>query len=122
MTGVVIISGAFGISGGVGQARLADMSTADSAVLNMTVTGNATGQDNGTGFRFDGIAFRKEGNTATPNSFGIVGMSPSPGTDSDMETYLRSQNPADLLGTGGGGALINTHGANPVWTSCTLTF
>jgi hypothetical protein len=181
------LSGSFGISGGTDKQVLADTSTADSAVLNLTANGNnvssttgvgiyflanssgtlnakiqnntvaaptdttvarpairvdsgssagtavnttvcaqisgntATGSNVG-GFQFDGIALRKQGTTITPDAFGLVGLSPSPATDSQMQSYLEGQNPAETLGSGGGGALINTHGSSAVWQSCTLGF
>ena len=80
----------------------------------------ATGSSNGS-FQFDGIALRKEGSVTTTNDFGLVGLSPAPATDAQMQSYVRGQNPAEVLGTGGGGALINDHSGSP-WTSCTLGF
>lgn len=103
---------AIGVNSGSGA-------TTDSTVC-VNVSGNAAvGQTNGS-FTFDGIAFRKEGTDPATNSFGIVGLSPNPATDTDMQTYVRSQNAADTQGDGG--AFINDHGSTAVWTACTLTF
>jgi hypothetical protein len=40
-----------------------------------------------------GIGLRKEGSSATTNFFGIVGLTPSPATNSQMVTYVQGQNP-----------------------------
>jgi hypothetical protein len=68
---------------------------------------------------FDGIAFRKEGNIATTNDFGIVGLPSPPATDAAMTTYVRSQNAGSSTGVR---ANVNDHTTNAVWTSCTLPF
>src|SRR5204863_1783756 len=67
--------------------------TAVDTTVCVNVSGNTSGSsDNGAGFQFDGIAFRKEGTSTTTNSFGIVGLSPDPATDTQMQTYVRGQN------------------------------
>ncbi|MGA7672504.1 MAG: Ig-like domain-containing protein, partial [Nitrolancea sp.] len=96
--------------------------TAVNTTVCLQISGNTATGSNVGGFQFDGIALRKQGNTTTPNAFGIVGMSPSPGTDDQMQTYVRSQNAGDVAGAGGGGAVITSHSTNAVWTTCTLGF
>jgi hypothetical protein len=44
---------------------------------------------------------RKEGTVANVNTFGIVGLSPSPATAAQTETYIGTQNPNSSLGSAG---------------------
>src|SRR5215216_2414773 len=46
------LSGAFGIAGGADKQVLADLSTADSAVLNLTATGNNVSSTTGVGIYY----------------------------------------------------------------------
>ena len=103
-----------------------DSGTSSGAAVDTTVcasvSGNtAAGSVGSGGFKFDGVAFRKEGATAATNSFGIVGLPAAPALDGAMQTYLRGQNLGETVGDPTSGALINTHGASAVWTSCNLS-
>jgi hypothetical protein len=177
----VVPAGANGIGGGADKQVLGDTSTADSAVMNLTATGNAVSTTDGNGIYFlansrgvlnakvqtntvgapvtgsrpairidsgssagtavdtnvcllisgntaapagaffDGIAIRKQGNFATTNDFGLVGLAPSPATDAQTEAFLRGQNPTETTGAAGGSQVVS-HGANLVYTSCSLGF
>ena len=53
------------------------------------------------GLTAPGIGVRKEGTVANVNTFGIVGLSPSPATAAQTETYIGTQNPNSSLGSAG---------------------
>jgi hypothetical protein len=181
------LDGAFGISGGTDKQVLADLSTADSAVMNLTansntvsnsknsgirflanstgtlnakiqnnnvgipntglsgpsepgirvdsgtsvgtaidttvclnISGNTTAGSTFSGTTFPGIGLRKQGTIATTNDFGIVGLSPSPATAAQTESYVSSQNPLSAAGTFGTGGTAVISGSN--FISCTLSF
>ena len=177
------LSGASGIAGGADKQTLADTSTADSAQLNVTVTGNnvsqtgshgifflanatgtlrtaienntvsgptgggggfgirvvsgtgstsainttvcariqnntaAGGLNTGTGLTAEAIGLRKQGTVAATNTFGIVGLSPSPATAAQTVTHVTGLNPASTAGSSGAKVLVQS-GDN--FTSCTL--
>jgi hypothetical protein len=180
-------SGAFGIAGGTDKQVLADTTTADSAVMNLTANGNKVSNSKNSGIRFlansrgtlnakiqnnnigtpdtgasgpsepgirvdsgtsvgtavdtnvclnisgnttagstfsgttfPGIGLRKQGTVATTNDFGIVGLSPSPATAAQTESYVSTQNPASTAGTFGTGGAAVISGSN--FISCTLGF
>jgi hypothetical protein len=181
------LDGAFGISGGTDKQVLADLTTADSAVMNLTannntvnnsknsgirflanssstlnakiqnnnvgtpntgasgpsepgirvdsgtsvgtavdtnvclnISGNTTSGSTFSGTTFPGIGLRKQGTVANTNDFGIVGLSPSPATAPQTESYVSLQNPASASGTFGTGGTAVISGSN--FISCTLGF
>ncbi len=56
----------------------------------MLMTGNTSA---GSGVNA-GIGIRKQGNIATTNDFGIVGLAPSPATGAQAAAFVAGQNPA----------------------------
>jgi hypothetical protein len=73
-------------------------STGDTTVF-LEISGNTSGGSGG----HAGIGLRKQGSVAGTNEFHIEGLSPSPATHAQMETYLSGLNPLSVLGTGNGG-------------------
>jgi hypothetical protein len=180
------LDGAFGMAGGTDKQVLADLSTADSAVMNLTANSNTVSNTHNSGIRFlanssgtlnakiqnnnvatpitpsgpaepgiridsgtsvgtavdtnvclnlsgnttsgstfsgttfPGIGLRKQGTVATTNDFGIVGLSPSPATAAQTESFVSTQNPASASGTFGTGGTAVISGSN--FVSCTLSF
>ena len=70
-------------------------SSADDAVC-LNISGNTSAGSLGS----DGIGVRKEGTVATTNDFGIQGISQTSPNNTQVETFIETQNPA------GGGALV----------------
>ncbi|MDQ1713087.1 MAG: large repetitive protein [Frankiaceae bacterium] len=88
------------------------------------ISGNtaSTGTIDGFGDAEPGIQVEKWSTSTTTYVFGIVGLTPSPATAGQTETYLAAQNPASAVGVGfyvGKKAAVNI-GSN--FTSCTLGF
>src|SRR5207248_4334630 len=69
----------------------------------------------GGGNTFPGIGLRKFG-TAT-NEFNIVGLTPSPATNAQMESFVAGQNPASASGTFGTGGVAAVNGSSNNWTA-----
>ncbi len=68
--------------------------------LDMTSPGNTAQGSTGGGLGpAPGIGVRRQGSVAGVNTFGIVGLSPSPATAIQTETYLTGQNPSSNLGS-----------------------
>jgi hypothetical protein len=68
-----------------------------------------------------GLEVFKGSSTSTTYKFGIVGLSPSPATAAQTETYLAAHNTS----TAGGGFFAGKHVAvvgGDQFTSCTLPF
>jgi hypothetical protein len=67
-----------------------------------------------------GINLYKETSLATTYKFGLVGLTPSPATAAQTETFLAGQNPASETGVGffaGKKVIVRT---GDQFTSCTL--
>jgi VCBS repeat-containing protein len=88
--------------------RVDSGSAAGDVTLCMAMSGNTSA---GSGVN-QGIGLRKQGNVATTNDFGIVGLAPSPTTGANAAAKVAADNPA-----GGGVDIIN--GDN--FVSCTIT-
>ena len=86
----------------------------------LNISGNTTAGSTFSGTTFPGIGLRKQGTVSTTNNFGIVGLSPSPATAAQTETYVSSQNPLSVPGTFGTGGTAVISGSN--FVSCTLGF
>jgi len=69
------------------------------ATVFLEISGNTSGGSSG----HAGIGLRKQGSVASVNEFNIEGLSPSPANHAQMETFVSSQNPGSVLGTGNGG-------------------
>jgi hypothetical protein len=50
---------------------------------------------------FPGIGVRKQGTVSNVNTYGIVGLTPSPATPNPTEDYVGTQNPGSVLGAVG---------------------
>jgi uncharacterized repeat protein (TIGR01451 family) len=66
--------------------------------LCLDLANNNTTGSNGSLGPAPGIGFRKQGTNAAVNVFGIVGLSPSPATAAQAETFLSGTNPGSSLG------------------------
>ncbi|HEX4719690.1 MAG TPA: hypothetical protein VH300_14275, partial [Thermoleophilaceae bacterium] len=84
--------------------------TTDLQIQNNTSTGGTGG-----GNTFPGIGLRKLG-TAT-GEFAIVGLTPSPATNAQMEANVAGQNPGSASGTFGTGGVAAVNGTSNNWTS-----
>jgi YVTN family beta-propeller protein len=82
-----------------------DSGNANSAneTLHLELNTNTTTGSFGPGFGLTapGIGVRKQGTSAAVNVFGIEGLSPSPATAAQTETYIGTQNPNSALGSAG---------------------
>jgi large repetitive protein len=79
------------------------------------ISGNTTTCGTGGGNTFPGIGLRKFGMTA--GEFTIVGLSPSPATNAQMESFVDAQNPGSASGTFGTGGAAAVNGASNNWTA-----
>jgi hypothetical protein len=70
----------------------------DANVCLQVVGNNTSGTADPFGNAFAGIGLRKQGDVATTNDFGIVGLSPSPATAAQTSTYVASANPGSVGG------------------------
>jgi hypothetical protein len=77
--------------------------------LCLDMANNTTAGSNGVSGLPPGIGIRKQGTIATTNTYGIVGLSPSPATAAQAETYLSTTNPNSSLGDS-----TFTHTGSPV--------
>jgi large repetitive protein len=84
-------------------------------VVNLQIEDNTSVGSSGGGITFPGIGLRKEGTAS--NRFNIVGLTPSPATNAQMETYVSGQNPNSASGTFGTGGTASISGSSNNWTS-----
>jgi large repetitive protein len=84
------------------------------------ISGNVTAgsTNSGTGTTSPGINLRKQGNVATTNVFGIVGLSPSPTGTPNVENHVNGLNTSTsgTFGVGGTALLSGTSG----FVSCSI--
>jgi hypothetical protein len=105
-----------------------DSGSSGSVSFNPTVcadiTGNTSGSGpvDGSGDRNAGIDLYKRSTSSSTYKFGIVGLSPSPATAAQTETFVTGLNPASTTGSGfyAGKKVAVEVGNN--FTSCTLPF
>ncbi len=107
--------------------RVENGSSADPAfnpTLCATISGNTanSGPADAFGDKPPGINLTKRSTLSTTYVFGITGLTPSPATAAQAETYVTGQNPASALGAGfwAGKRTGVISGSN--FTSCTLPF
>jgi hypothetical protein len=81
---------------------------------NVQVSGNTSTGGTGGGNTFPGIGLRKFG-TAT-NEFSIVGLTPTPATNAQMESYVAGLN-TSTPGTFGTNGVAAVNGSSSNWTA-----
>jgi large repetitive protein len=81
---------------------------------NLQISSNTSTGGTGGGNTFPGIGLRKFGTAS--NEFNIVGLSPSPATNAQMEANVAGQNPASASGTFGTGGVAAVNGSSNNWT------
>jgi hypothetical protein len=81
----------------------------------LQISGNTSTGGTGGGNTFPGIGLRKFGTTS--GEFAIVGLTPSPATNAQMEAYVSGQNPASASGTFGTGGAAAVNGSSSTWTA-----
>jgi hypothetical protein len=82
---------------------------------NLQIENNTSTGGTGGGNTFPGIGLRKFG-TAT-NEFNILGLTPSPATNAQMEAFVAGKNPASASGTFGTGGVAAVNGSSSNWTA-----
>src|SRR5438045_4369778 len=82
---------------------------------NVQIASNTSTGGTGGGNTFPGIGLRKFGTTA--GEFAIVGLTPSPATNAQMESNVAGQNPNSASGTFGTGGVAAVNGSSNNWTS-----
>ena len=107
--------------------RVENGSSADAA-FNPTMCANISGNTAGSGSadafgdKPPGINLIKRSTSSTTYVFGLVGLSPSPATAAQTETYVTTQNPSSALGAGfWAGKRVGVISGDQ-FTSCTLPF
>jgi hypothetical protein len=82
---------------------------------NLQISNNTSTGGTGGGNTFPGIGLRKFGTAS--GEFNIVGLTPSPATNPQMESNVAGQNPASASGTFGTGGVAAVNGSSNNWTS-----
>jgi hypothetical protein len=82
---------------------------------NLQISGNTSAGGTGGGNTFPGIGLRKFGTAS--GEFSIVGLSPSPATNAQMESYVSGQNPSSASGSFGTGGTAAVNGSSNNWTA-----
>jgi hypothetical protein len=82
---------------------------------NVQISGNTTTGGTGGGNTFPGIGLRKF--SAASGEFSIVGLSPSPAANAQMESSVASMNPNSASGTFGTGGVAAVNGSSNNWTA-----
>jgi hypothetical protein len=82
---------------------------------NLQIASNTSTGGTGGGNTFPGIGLRKFGTTS--GEFAIVGLSPNPATNAQMESNVAGQNPGSASGTFGTGGVAAVNGSSNNWTA-----
>lgn len=83
--------------GGSAGIRVISGSSAGNTSVCLNISGNTTTGSGGN----PGIAVRKQGTNASVNTFGIVGLTPSPANPNQTEDFVGTQNPGSAFGDPG---------------------